>query len=149
MKKRFERKTFLFYFSDLSEKSSLNDNDLPILKHAIYLNLMVLVICDKHSISSILHCVPNLTHFYFTLVTRSRKWLVPDELLNGYVWQQMLDRSVPRLSKFEFQMSFQLAYTTLDIDMIINSFEMLVAKYSNWQMIFDQWKLYGIDGKII
>ncbi len=138
-----------FYFSDLSGNSSLNNTQLPILEHVIYLNLIVFVICDKHSISSILHCVPNLTHFYFTLVTRSRKWLVPDELLNGYVWQQMLDRSVPRLSKFEFQMSFQLAYTTLDIDMIINSFEMFVTKYSNWHMIFDRWKLYGIYGKLI
>ncbi len=148
MNKTFGRKTFLFYFSDLSEKSSLNNNQLPILKHVIYLNLIVFVICDKHSISSILHCVPNLTHFYFTLVTRSRKWLVPDELLNGYVWQQMLDRSVPRLSKFEFLMSIQRAYASFDIDMIINSFEMFVTKYSNWNMVIDRWKLNGIDGKL-
>jgi hypothetical protein len=100
---------------------------------------MVIVRCDKRSISYILRCVPNLIHFYFTLGVRTANWPFPDELLNGYVWQEMIDRYVPHLLKFEFFITIKKAYQNVDLDMIINSFENFVRKYSNWNMIIGYW----------
>ena len=79
---------------------------------------------------------------------RDRKWPVPDELLNGYVWQEMIDRYVPHLLKFEFLMAIDTAHQNLDLDMIVNSFDNFVRKYSNWNMIISYWKYYeGMAGK--
>ena len=138
----------MFCFSDSFQTASFNQNDLPVLSQVTYLNLMVFVICDSRAIFSILRCVPNLIHFYFLFGIRSMHWPFPDELLNGYVWQEILDRYVPHLSKFEFDMSIKKTYPSIGLDMIVNSFEVFVRKYSNWNMIIDHWKfLHQIGGK--
>lgn len=113
---------------------SFDENDLPISQQVIYLNLMVFVRCDKRSISYILRCLPNLKYFYFTFGIRNVSWPFPDELVNGYVWQEMTDCYVPHLLKFEFFMTIRTVYQSLDLDMIVNSFESSVKKYSKWNM---------------
>jgi len=112
----------------------------------ITFDLKILAVCDSRSIGYILRCMPNLMHLYFHLTIRKTTWPFPGELLDGYVWQQMLERYVSCLSKFEFHMSIVKRYPKLDLDIIVNSFEYFVRKYSNWHMIIDRWK-YQTRGK--
>ncbi|CAF4020018.1 unnamed protein product [Rotaria sp. Silwood1] len=86
--------------------------------------------------------MPNVKYFYFTLGIRTASWPLPDELLNGYVWQDMIERYFPHLLKFEFFITIKKAYQSLDFDMILNSFEYFVGKYSNWNMIISYWKYH-------
>jgi hypothetical protein len=85
--------------------------------------------------------MPNLKYFIFILGRQKSRRSFPSELLDGYVWQQMLELNVPCLSKFEFHMSIRKGYAPIDLDIVVNSFEYFVRKYSNWHMIIDQWKL--------
>ncbi|CAF3783030.1 unnamed protein product, partial [Rotaria sordida] len=126
--------------SDRFRIPHINPNDLPLLPQVIYLNLIVIVRCDNRSISHILRCMPNLIYFYFTLGIPTANWPLPDELRNGYVWQEMIDRYIPHLLKFEFLIGIKKSYQHLDLDMIVNSFEYFVGKYPNWNMIITQWK---------
>ncbi|CAF1427415.1 unnamed protein product [Rotaria sordida] len=123
------------------EAPPMNDNDRPILSQVISFELSIIAMCDNHSIGYILRCMPNLKYFYFHLLVRSAEWPFPDELLNGYVWQQMLELHLPHLSKFEFHMSIIKSFPILNLDIIIKSFEYFVRKYSNWHMIIDRWTL--------
>jgi hypothetical protein len=135
-----------FSFSNSIETPSINDNNLPILPQMMSCYLKILAVCDSRSIGYILRCMPNLIHFYFKLAIRKAAWPFPGELLDGYVWQQMLELYVPCLSKFEFHISIMKRYPKLDLDIIVNSFEYFVRKYSNWHMIIDRWK-YQTRGK--
>jgi len=137
---------YFFCFSVPIARPSINDNDLPILPQMIYFNLRILARCDNRSIGYILRCMPNLIHFYFHLTIRKALWPFPGELLNGYVWQQMLESYVPYLSKFEFNMSILKRRPKLDLDSIVNSFEYFVTKYNNWHIIINRWK-YPSRGK--
>jgi hypothetical protein len=85
--------------------------------------------------------MPNLVRFNFTLSLWKREWLFPGELLDGLVWEEIFELYVPLLSKFEFHMSIAKKYPKLDLDIIVNSFEYFVRKYSNWQMVINRWKL--------
>ncbi|CAF1363796.1 unnamed protein product [Rotaria sordida] len=125
-----------------SQTPSINENDLPILPQLTSFNLTILAICDICSISYILRCMPNLIHFHFVLATRSANWPFPHELLDGCVWQQILEYNVPCLSKFEFHMSIMKRYPKLNLDNVVNSFEYFSKKYSNWNMIIDRWILF-------
>ncbi|CAF3859509.1 unnamed protein product [Rotaria sp. Silwood1] len=87
------------------ETPSINENNLPILPRLTSFNLTILAICDIRSISYILRGTPNLIHFHFVLETRSANWPFSHNLLNGSVWQQILEYYVPHLTKFEFLMS--------------------------------------------
>ncbi|CAF3431311.1 unnamed protein product [Rotaria sp. Silwood2] len=98
---------------------SINENDLPILPHVISFDLEILARCDSRSIGYILRCMPNLMYFYFLLVTRKAAWPFPGELLDGHVWQEILN-----------------------LDIVVNSFEYFVKKYFNWNIIIDRWKFY-------
>jgi hypothetical protein len=88
--------------------------------------------------------MPNLKHFYFNLIQKTILPF-PDELFNGYVWKQMLEFYVPYLSKFEFCISIVKTYPELDLDIVINSFEHFIGKYSNWNMVIDRWQYNGED----
>ncbi|CAF1236523.1 unnamed protein product [Rotaria sordida] len=118
----------------------INYNDLPILSQMISFDLTIFVRCDSRSIASILHCMPHLTHFYFTMAIAT--WSYPAELLDGYVWQDTLERCVPHLSKFEFHISIIKTNSISDLDIIVNSFAYFVQKYSNWNMIVQRWKFF-------
>jgi len=118
-----------------------DDTDRPILSQVISFELSIIAMCDNQSIGYILHCMPNLKHFYFYLLVRSAEWPFPRELLNGYVWQQMLELHLPCLSKFEFHMSIIKTFPVLNLNIIVNSFKYFVEKYSNWHMIIDRWTL--------
>ncbi|CAF1192751.1 unnamed protein product [Rotaria sp. Silwood1] len=118
---------------------SINNNDLPILTQLISFNLEIYAICDSRSISYILRCMPNLIRFHFILAIRKSEWFYAGELLDGYLWEQMFELYVPCLSKFDFHMSIFKPLPKLNLDMIVNSFEYFVEKYSNWHMIIDQW----------
>jgi hypothetical protein len=78
-----------------------------------------------------------LKQFYFAL-THAAMWPFPGELLDGNVWKQMVELYIPCLSKFEFHMSIEKRYPKLDLDIIVNSFEYFVTKYSNRHMIIDR-----------
>ena len=88
--------------------------------------------------------MPNLIRFNFTLSILNREWPFPGELLDGLVWKEIFELYVPSLSKFEFHMSILKKYPKLDLDIIVNSFECFVGKYSNWQMVINRWKLNPI-----
>ncbi|CAF4918805.1 unnamed protein product, partial [Rotaria sp. Silwood1] len=73
---------------------SFNDKDYPILSLVISFNLIIYVICDIYSIAYILRCMPNLNRFNFTLASLMTSLPYYRELLNGFVWQQVLKRYV-------------------------------------------------------
>ncbi len=104
---------------------SINDNDLPILSKLKSFHLKIQALCDIRSISYILRCMPNLIRLYFIFVPMSAD-----------------------LSTFEFHMSIVKKLPSLDLDIIVNSFECFVREYSNWHMIIDRWRIdYRIRGK--
>jgi len=126
----------------------VNSTDFPILSQLISFELTIIAMCDSRSIAYILRCMPNLKHFYFLVAIRSAAWAFPGELLDGHVWQQMFELYLPCLSKFEFHMAAVKSLPILDLDIVVNSFEYFVRKYSNWHMIIDRWILdYEIRGK--
>jgi hypothetical protein len=122
-------KIFCLYFSVAIPLPSIND--LPILPRVISLQLIIIARCDSCSISYILRCMPNLIRFNFILGIGKRELPFPGELLDGDVWKQMLEDYVPCLSKFEFHMAIVKKYPKLDLDIVVNSFECFVGKYSN------------------
>ncbi|CAF1089055.1 unnamed protein product [Rotaria sordida] len=122
--------------------SPINENDLPILSQLTSFNLLIGASCDIWSISSILHCMPNLKHFYFHLIVQTSSWPFTNQYLDGYVWQQIFENNLSYLSKFEFHMTVTKRIPKLDLDFVINSFNYFVEKYSNWHMIIDRW-IYG------
>ncbi len=138
-----------FFSSSISMQTpSINDNDLPILSKLKSFHLKIQALCDIRSISYILRCMPNLIRLYFIFVPMSADWPFPGELLDGYVWKQMFELHVPYLSTFEFHMSIVKKLPSLDLDIIVNSFECFVREYSNWHMIIDRWRIdYRIRGK--
>jgi hypothetical protein len=72
----------------------------------------------------------------------------PGELVDGSVWKRMLERYVPCLSKFEFDMLIATQTSGLSSRMIVDSFVCCTRKYSNWHMIIDRWKSNTqVDGK--
>jgi len=83
--------------------------------------------------------MPNLIRFKFFHAPRLVVWPFVDDVVNGYVWQQMLELHVPFLSKFDFYILIARRYPKLDLDMVVNSFQYFVKKYSKWQMIIDRW----------
>ncbi|CAF1368986.1 unnamed protein product [Rotaria magnacalcarata] len=120
---------------------SINENDLPVLSQVISFGLTLFTPWNNDSIACILRCMPNLKYFFFTLGPYASQTLFPVELLDGYVWQEMLELYVPYLSKFEFHMSVWKCFPPTDLDIVIDSFENFVGKYSNWHMVIDQWRL--------
>ncbi|CAF1446308.1 unnamed protein product [Rotaria sp. Silwood1] len=117
---------------------SINENDLPVLSQAVSLELILFVAWNNYLIAYILRCMPNLRYFFFTFGPYISKHFFPIELLDGYVWQEILELYVPYLSKFEFHMSIWKCYPPTDLDIVIDSFKHFVRKYSNWHMIIDQ-----------
>ncbi len=133
----YEKSLQIFFcFSVSIATPCINDNDLPILPQMIYFNLRTLARCDNRSIAYILRCMPNLIHFYFHLTIRKASWPFPGELLDGYVWQQMLEPYVPCSSKFEFNMSIVKRRPKLDLDIIVNSFETRSTATTNNHHVF-------------
>ncbi|CAF2885538.1 unnamed protein product [Rotaria sp. Silwood2] len=92
-----------------------NENDHPILSQLISFNLIIFTLCDIYSIAYILRCMPNLSRFYFTLASRMTAFSYYRELFNGFVWQQLLKRYVPCLSKFEFHISILKTFSSLNL----------------------------------
>ncbi|CAF4586177.1 unnamed protein product, partial [Rotaria sp. Silwood2] len=121
--------------------SSINENDLPVLSQVISLELILFVAWNNYLIAYILRCMPNLKYFFFMFGPYISKHFVPIELLDGHLWQEILELNVPHLSKFEFHISIWKLYPPTDLDIVIDSFKYFVRKYSNWHMIIDQWKL--------
>ncbi|CAF2797397.1 unnamed protein product [Rotaria sp. Silwood2] len=70
-------------------------------------------------------------------------WSFSGELLDGYIWKQMLELHVPYLFKFEFHMWIAKKRPKLDLDIVVSSFEYFVRKYSNWHMIINRWRFNG------
>jgi hypothetical protein len=135
-------------FSIPNEATSVNDENLPVLLQMTSFDLTILGYCDGRTIYYILQCMPNLRYFYFTLTTMNSSHAFPGELVDGSVWKLMLERYVPCLSKFEFDMLIATQTSGLSLRMIVNSFVCCVRKYSNWHMIIDRWKSNTqVDGK--
>ncbi|CAF0756472.1 unnamed protein product [Rotaria sordida] len=108
--------------------SPINENDLPILSQLTNFNLLIGASCDIWSISSILHCMPNIKHFYFYLLVQTSSWPFTNQYLDGYVWQQILENNLSYLPKFEFHMTITKRIPKLDLDFVINSFNYFVKK---------------------
>lgn len=111
---------------------------------------MLFVAWNSPTIACILRCMPNLQYFFFIFGPYNSRHVFPVELYDGYEWKEMLELYVPHLSKFEFHMSILKAYLPVDLDIVIDSFEYFVTKYSNWHMIIDRWKFnYKTRGKVL
>jgi hypothetical protein len=128
------------YFSVPIRKLSLDDNDYPLLPQLISFDFVILVMCDIYLIAYLLHCMPNLNRFDFLLATQMAGLPYYLQLFNGYVWQQILTRYVPCLSKFEFHISITKTWSNLNLNYIVNSFKYFVQKYPNWNMVIDRWR---------
>ncbi|CAF1573938.1 unnamed protein product, partial [Adineta steineri] len=118
---------------------SVNEADLPVLSHVISFELTLYVAWNTASINYLLRCMHNLKYFIFIFKPIRSNYLFPVDLIDGYVWQEMLELYVPYLSKFEFHMSIWKYSPRTDLNIVINSFKYFVNKYSNWHMIIDQW----------
>lgn len=136
----------LFSISNAIE--SVNEENLPTLLQMKSFNLSVFNYCDRYFIDRILHCMPNLRYFYFTLHSTCADNSFSDELVDGCVWKPILEDNVPCLSKFEFDLLIATKTLELSSHMIVNSFVYFVRKYSNWHMVINRWKSdTEIDGK--
>lgn len=103
---------------------SINENDLPILSSLKSFDLEIIMCrCDIHSISVILHCMPNLHRFIFTLIVDDNISPFLMDLINGLHWYQMLTNYVSYLKKFHFYLSLITNGQSIDLDNIINSFK--------------------------
>ncbi|CAF2136995.1 unnamed protein product [Rotaria magnacalcarata] len=120
---------------------TLNENDIPVLSQVISFGFILFTAWNNDSIAFILRCMPNLKYFFFTFGPCASQNLFPVELLDGYVWQEMLEVYVPYLSKFEFHMSIWKCFSPTDLNIVIDSFKNFVGKFSNWHMVIDQWRL--------
>jgi hypothetical protein len=81
----------------------------------------------------------NLIYFKFLHGLRKVAWPFDNNLANGYVWQKLLERIVPNLCKFDFYILLAKRFPKLDLNVVTNSFDFFVKKYSNWHMIIDRW----------
>ncbi|CAF1599636.1 unnamed protein product, partial [Rotaria sordida] len=127
-------------------RKKFDENNLPISPQLISFDLSIFAKCDIGSIAYILRCMPNLRRFKFLHGTGEVVWSDARDLINGYTWQQMFEKHVPFLSKFDFHMSIiGKNYPKLDLDMVINSFQYFVKKYSEWHMIVDRWVFNAKD----
>ncbi|CAF3806348.1 unnamed protein product [Rotaria sp. Silwood1] len=123
----------------LIQEPFINENDLPISSQLISFDLSIFTICDIRSIAYILRCMPNLIQFKFLHETRRIAQSYADDFVNGYTWQHMFEMYTPLLLKFDFHISFKKSYPKLDLDLVINSFQYFIKKYSKWHMIIDRW----------
>ncbi|CAF4429000.1 unnamed protein product, partial [Adineta steineri] len=73
--------------------SPINENDLPALSQLTYFYLCICTSCDIWSISSILHCMPNLKQFNFYLFVQTTSFPFTNQYLDGHVWQQILENN--------------------------------------------------------
>jgi hypothetical protein len=130
----------MYLFSVTNEGIPVNDENLPVLSEMTFFDFTIVGYCDGRAVYYILQCVPNLRYFYFSLLTRNSSHAFPSELIDGSVWKQMLERYVPCLLKFEFDIFIATQTSGLSLRMIVNSFVCYTEKYSNWHMIIDRWK---------
>jgi len=130
----------VFVFSITNEGIPVNDKNLPVLSKMTFFDFIIVGYCDGRAVYYILQCLPNLRYFYFALLTTNSSHAFPSELVDGSVWKQMLERYVPCLLKFEFDIFIATQTSGLSLRMIVNSFVCYTEKYSNWHMIIDRWK---------
>ncbi|CAF1283264.1 unnamed protein product [Rotaria magnacalcarata] len=120
----------------------VNENDLPTVSSLKILDLQILTQSDVHSIDHILHCMPNLQGFSFTLIMEDLDTPCIDDLIDGNVWQQILTRHVSNLKKFDFHMSFLTDERFFDLDLVLNSFRCFLTRYDGWHMAICRWKTF-------
>ncbi|CAF1271041.1 unnamed protein product [Rotaria magnacalcarata] len=89
---------------------TVNKNDLSVLSQVISFGLTLFAAWNNDSVARILRCIPNLKYFLFTLGPYRSQKLFSVELLDGYVWQEMLELYVSYLSKLEFHMSVRKCF---------------------------------------
>ncbi len=131
--------SFLFSFSVSIEPPSITSNDFPISTQVTSFYLSIHCICDMRSLVYVLACMRNLIYFKFLHGLRKVAWPFDNNLANGYVWQKLLERIVPNLCKFDFYILLAKRFPKLDLNVVTNSFDFFVKKYSNWHMIIDRW----------
>ena len=129
----------MYLFSVTNEGIPVNDGNLPVLSKVTFFDLTIIGYCDGRAVYYILQCIPNLTYFYFNLVTANSSYAFPSELIDGSVWKQMLKHYVPCLMKFEFDMFIATPASGISLHMIVNSFFCCARKYVNWHMVIDRW----------
>jgi hypothetical protein len=138
----------MYFFSISNATESVNEENLPMLLQMKSFDLSIFGYCDSYFIDDILHCIPNLRYFYFTLHSINSNNSFSDELVDGSVWKEILEHNVPCLSKFEFDLLIATKTLELSSHMIVNLFVYFVTKFSNWHMVINRWKsATEIDGK--
>ncbi|CAF3987268.1 unnamed protein product [Rotaria sordida] len=121
---------------------SLNEDDLPTIPSLKILDLQIFTEFDIHSLHHILHCIPNLQDFSFTLINEHLDTPFIDDLLDGNNWQQILTRHVSNLNKFNFHMSFLTDEGLFDLNLVLNSFRCFLTRYDNWHMAISRWEIF-------
>ncbi|CAF4518274.1 unnamed protein product [Rotaria sp. Silwood2] len=131
------------YNTNVPHLPFINENDLPLSSLLKSFDLQIVMApCDIYSIGLILHCMPNLYQFVFTLIRdRSLSPFIMD-LIDGQNWQEMLTSHVPYLKKFDFHISLLKYGQPLDFDNIVNSFRCLVNLYHQWDMCISRWEYW-------
>ncbi|CAF4470688.1 unnamed protein product, partial [Rotaria sp. Silwood2] len=116
-------------------------NNLPVLPCLEYFDLQTKTMCDIHSLSLILRCMPNLHQFIFTFMSSHEISLYIDDMLDGHQWQQMLTSYVPHLETFDFLIGLFYTRPILNMDYIVHSFQYFVAHYNGWHMAIEHSRL--------
>ena len=98
--------------------------------------------CDIYSIGLILHCMPNLRQFVFTLIVDIHFPRLIIDLSYGHNWRQMLIGHVSNLEKFDFHISLIKFGHPLPLDDIFKSFKCLVDLYHQWDMCISRWNYW-------
>ncbi|CAF3427275.1 unnamed protein product, partial [Rotaria sp. Silwood2] len=132
---------FIFFFS-IPNLLSLNEDDLPKIPSLKILDLQIFIEFDIHSLHHILHCIPNLQDFSFSLIIEHLDTPFIDDLLDGNNWQQILIRHVSNLNKFNFHMSFLTDEGLFDLNLVLNSFRCFLTRYDNWHMAISRWETF-------
>ncbi|CAF4550065.1 unnamed protein product, partial [Rotaria sp. Silwood2] len=132
---------FIFFFS-IPNLLSLNEDDLPKIPSLKILDLQIFTEFDIHSLHHILHCIPNLQDFSFSLIIEHLDTPFIDDLLDGNNWQQILIRHVSNLNKFNFHMSFLTDEGLFDLNLVLNSFRCFLTRYDNWHMAISRWETF-------
>ncbi|CAF1275130.1 unnamed protein product [Adineta steineri] len=114
------------YFYNPIRIPFINEKYLPVLSHVIAFEFILYVVCNKALIRYLLRCMPNLKSFIFIFKPYKSKHFFPMDLLDGYAWQEMLELYVLYLLKFEFHMSIWKYCSQTDLNIVVNSFNILL-----------------------
>ena len=114
--------------------------DLPVSSQLTFFDLYLLNVCDIGFLGPILHCMSHLRRFMITLNAIESVASYVVHLLDGHFWQDLLINHAPSLTKFDFLIAMNKWTPSVDLDVIVNSFQYFVTRYDGWHMAASRWQ---------